>query len=76
MKKTNSQTGRYLISALLGAVGGGLLVMVATRALPTMLANFMAGMMRNMMSHMETGGWNPKEMCQQMMAHFAEASKE
>jgi len=36
--------------------------MVATKAIPTMLANMMAGMMRNMKSQMESCGCDPKEM--------------
>ncbi len=58
MRKTISQSTPYLISVLLGAVGGGILVIVATKAIPTMMAN----MMRNMMSHMGECGCNPPEM--------------
>ena len=62
MRKTISQQSPYLISALLGAIGGGILVMVATKAMPTMITNLISGMMRNMMSHMAACGCNPKEM--------------
>jgi len=67
MRKTNSQTSLYLISALLGAIGGGILVIAATKAIPTMLSNMMSGMMRNMMppfggTQMGACGCNPKEM--------------
>ncbi len=58
MKRTLPQQSGYLISALLGAVGGGIFVMIATRAIPTM----MAGMMKNMMSQMRASGCNPQEM--------------
>ncbi len=62
MRKTIAQSNPYLISALLGAIGGGLLVLVATKAIPTMLTNLMSGMMRNMKAQMEAGGCNPGAM--------------
>ncbi len=62
MKQTISQRGPYLISALLGAIGGGILVIVATRAIPTMMTNMMSGMMRKMMSNMGECGCNPQQM--------------
>ena len=46
MRKTISQQSPYLISALLGAMGGGILVMVATKAMPTMITNLISDMMR------------------------------
>ncbi len=76
MKKTFTRNRPYLLSALLGAIGGGVIVIIATRAIPTMISSILSGMMKNMMSHIEASGCNPKEMCQQMMAGFAEASKE
>ncbi len=75
MKQTVSQQGLHLGSVLLGAVGGGIVVMIATKAIPAMLANFLFAMMGKMMSRMEAGGCNPPEMCQKMMATFAEAPK-
>lgn len=75
MKQTVSQRGLHLGSVMLGAVGGGIVVMIATKAIPTMLANFLSAMMGKMMSHMEASGCNPPEMCQKMMAAFAEAPK-
>ncbi len=75
MKQSISQRSPYLISVLLGAIGGGILVMIATRAIPTMLANLLSGIMGKMMSKMERSDCNPHEMCQKMMAAFAEAPK-
>ncbi len=75
MKQTVSQRNLHLGSVLLGAIGGGMLVMIATKAVPAMLANFLSAMMGKMKSHMEAGGCNPPEMCQKMMAAFAEAPK-
>ena len=75
MKKTVSQASPFLVSALLGAIFGGILVMVATKAIPTMLTNIMSGVMGVMKSKMEACGCNPPEMCQKMMAAIAEAPK-
>ena len=53
-----SDSGKYLLVAALGAVGGGLVMALATKALPRM----MSGMMQNMMSQMGGEGCNPAEM--------------
>ena len=63
----------YILAAVLGAIGGGLIVMLATKALPKIMSQMMAGMMQNMMTRMAEEGRNPMEMCQQMMANCAEA---
>ncbi len=68
MKKTISKASPCLISALLGAIFGGILVMVATKAIPTMLTNIMSRLGEMMKSKMEACGCNPQEMCQKMMA--------
>ncbi len=62
MKQTISQRSPYLISTLLGAIGGGILVIIATKAIPTMMANMISGMMRKMISQMGGCGCNPQEM--------------
>ena len=49
-------------AALLGAVGGGIIVALATRALPKMMSQMMSGMMQNMMSQMGEAGCDPAEM--------------
>jgi hypothetical protein len=41
---------------MLGAIVGGLLVAIATKAIPKILSNMMAGMMKNMMQMREKGG--------------------
>ncbi len=51
-----------VIAFLLGAAGGGLLVTLATRAIPKMMSQMMAGMMQNMMAHMGEEGCNPAEI--------------
>ena len=48
----------YVLAAALGALGGALLMALATRAVPKM----MAGTMRSMMAQMRAGGCNPAEM--------------
>jgi CheY-specific phosphatase CheX len=47
---------------LLGAIGGGLVVAVATKAIPKMMSQMMAGMMQNMMAQMGEAGCDPGEM--------------
>lgn len=49
---------KYLLAVTLGAVGGGLLMAWATRAMPRM----MSGMMSSMMSRMGGEGCRPAEM--------------
>lgn len=52
----------YLLAAALGAIGGGVVVAIATQAIPKMMSQMMAGMMQNMMRQMGEGGCNPAEM--------------
>ena len=52
----------YAVAILLGAVGGGLFVTLATKAIPKMMTQMMAGMMQNMMSQMSESGCDPSEM--------------
>ncbi|MCH8864986.1 MAG: hypothetical protein IIB13_06475 [Chloroflexi bacterium] len=49
---------KYLLAVALGAVGGGLLMAWATRAMPRM----MSGMMSSMMSRLGGEGCRPAEM--------------
>ena len=52
MNKLSSHRNEYLLAAALGALGGGLIVLWATKAIPKMLSQMMAGMMQNMVSQM------------------------
>ena len=56
------QRKHYTVAILLGAIGGGLFVALATRAIPKMMAQIISGMMQNMISHMRESGCEPSEM--------------
>lgn len=58
MGKKDSCSKRYVFAAVLGAIGGGVIVALATKAMP----KIMSGMMRNMMGHMRKGGCDPESM--------------
>jgi hypothetical protein len=62
MGRINTQTRKTILAAFVGAVGGGIVVAVATRAIPKMMSQMMSEMMRNMMSQMGEGGCDPAEM--------------
>jgi CheY-specific phosphatase CheX len=62
MHDTRSHTKGYVLAAALGAMGGGLIVALATRAIPKIASQMMSGMMRNMMAQMAADGCNPAEM--------------
>ncbi|GEM_PF-1276365 len=72
MQNMNSDRQGYVIAALLGALGGGLIVLVATKAIPRMMSQMMAGMMANIREQMSQCGCNPAEMCAKMMQGAAE----
>ncbi len=55
------QRKNVAIALVAGAMGGGLLAILATRAIPKMMAKMMAGMMQNMMANMREGGFNPPD---------------
>jgi hypothetical protein len=58
MDGTNSYRRNYIIASFLGAIGGGLAVAFATRAIPKMMAR----MMCNMMAQMGDGSLSPEDM--------------
>ena len=57
-----SDRTRYLITALLGAAAGGLVVAWVTNAIPRMMKHMMAGMMENMRAQMGAQGCKPDEI--------------
>jgi len=52
----------YILVAVLSAMIGGLVVVLATRAIPKMLAQTMDQFMQKMMTQMEAKGCSPSEM--------------
>ena len=58
MSETDTNRRSYILTALVGAIGGGLVVALASRAIPKMMSK----MMQNMMSNMREGGCDPAEM--------------
>ncbi len=60
-RKNNPKQG-YIAAFLMGVVGGGHFVALATRALPKMMSQMMAGMMQTMMSQAGEGGCNPPDI--------------
>lgn len=55
-------TRGYLLAAAVGAIGGGLAVLVAARAVPRIMGPVMVGMMRQRMSGMGEEGCSPAEI--------------
>ena len=53
---------KYALVGLLGAAVGGLIVVVATEAVPRMMSGMMAGMMRKMMESAGEGGCAPLDI--------------
>jgi hypothetical protein len=62
MHSRRSRKRGYLLAALLGAVGGGAVVAIATDAIPRMMSQMMSGMMQNMMAQMGEGEFDPSEV--------------
>ena len=52
----------YLITALLGAAAGGLVVAWVTHAIPRMMKGMMAGMVENMRAQMGAEGCKPDDI--------------
>lgn len=58
MHNKSAHNRKYVFAILLGAIGGGLIVALATRAIPKMMSRIM----RNMMAQMGEGGCEPAEI--------------
>jgi hypothetical protein len=62
MPKSTCDLKRCLIVAILGALGGGLAVVLATKALPEIMSELGPKMMQKMMGQMGEDGCDPAEM--------------
>jgi hypothetical protein len=62
MHSRSSHRKGYLLAAVLGAMGGGVVVSIATDAIPRMMAQVMSGMMQKMMAQMGEGDFDPSEV--------------
>jgi len=62
MSAIGDQKKNYAFAFLFGAIGGGLFVTLATKAVPKMMTQMMSGMMQNMFSQMNEGGCDLPEM--------------
>jgi hypothetical protein len=66
MENRGSRARGYLLVGFLGAVGGGIAVALATKAVPRMLSQIMSRMMsemtQRMMARMQEAGISPAEM--------------
>ncbi len=76
MRNANTSKRRYILVAVVSALGGGIAVAVVTKAIPRLVSQIMAEMMSKMpplmMEHMKSEGFDPAQMCQQMMKLFNE----
>ena len=65
MYNTGSSSRGYVLAAVLGAIGGGLVVALATKAIPKVMSHLMQNMgahMQGMMAQMRESGSGPLEM--------------
>ncbi len=62
MERTILNKSGYVVAALLGAAGGGLVVMIVTDAIPRLMKRMMQGIMENMRAQMSAGECLPDDM--------------
>jgi hypothetical protein len=62
MNNTDACARGYLLAAALGAAGGGLITILATRAIPKIMSQMMSEMMQNMAACIDEGECSPAEM--------------
>jgi len=62
MSNVSSNRQKYVLAGLGGVIVGGLLVALATKAIPKMMSQMMPQMMKNMMSQMKMGDGNFSEI--------------
>ncbi len=59
MDQPKQLTG-YLLAGVMGAVGGGLFVAIATKAIPKIISGMMEQMMPRMIKQMKESGCSPE----------------
>ena len=57
-----SNNQKLILAAGLGALGGGIAVLLMTRAIPKMMEQMREGMLQNMQEKMKERGCTPAEM--------------
>jgi hypothetical protein len=62
MGDTSSHKRDYALAVFLGTIAGGLVVAIATKAIPRMMSEMMSKMMGNMMARMKERGFDPAEI--------------
>jgi len=62
MDNTDVHYREYILVAGLGAIGGGIVALLVTKAIPRMMSRMMAGMMQNMMAQMKESGCTSPEI--------------
>ncbi len=76
MQHSHPSKRGYILAAFAGALGGGIAVVLVTKAIPRLVSQIMNEMMskmpRLMMEHMKSEGFDPAEMCARMSKMFAE----
>lgn len=60
--KSGTSNLGYILAAAVGALGGGILVAAATKAIPKMMSRMMSQMMASMMSEMGDGDCQPVDI--------------
>jgi hypothetical protein len=82
MRNPNTPQRGFILAAVIGALGGSIFVVLATKAIPRLMSQIIAEMMSKMpqlmLARMKSEGFDPAEICRQMRTRFTEpsASKE
>jgi hypothetical protein len=76
LQHSNPSKRGYILAAVAGALGGGIAMVLVTKAIPRLVSQIMNEMMSKMpplmMEHLKSEGFDPAEMCTRMKKMFAE----